>query len=71
MHRVFVNLVRTTKIKFLVRHREFNLILLDVIMPDVNGYEVLPEMRSLVGEQVAIVMASAHSHAHLVQVAVL
>lgn len=52
-----------------VLHSEvtFNLILLDVLMPQLNGYAVLPEMRRLVGDTVAIVMTSAHSHEQLIQ----
>ena len=46
---------------------KFNLILLDVLMPNQNGYTVLPEMRRIVGETVAIVMQSAHSHEQLIQ----
>ena len=38
----------------------FDLILLDVVLPDINGYDVLPSIRQLVGDDVAII-ASAHS----------
>lgn len=48
----------------------FHIILLDILLPDLNGYEVLPTLRTLVGEDVAIVMASAHSHISLVQLCV-
>jgi hypothetical protein len=33
-----------------------------IYLPATHGYEVLPQMRALVGDEVAIVMASAHSH---------
>ena len=48
----------------------FDLILLDVMLPDVNAYDVLPSIRELVGDNVAIVIASAHSQLALVQLCV-
>ena len=39
----------------------FNLILLDMLLPDTNGYDLLPRLRSVIGGDVAIVMASANS----------
>ena len=40
----------------------FHLILLDMLLPDRNGYDILPQMRKLIGPNVAVVMASANSH---------
>lgn len=40
----------------------FQVILLDVLMPAVNGYAVIPALRRVVGDNVPIVMISAHSH---------
>lgn len=48
----------------------FNLILLDMMLPDTNGYDLLPRLRSVVGGDVAIVMASANSQMSLVQLCV-
>ena len=48
----------------------FDLILLDMLLPDTTGDELLPDLRSMVGEDVTIVMASAHSHTSLVQLCV-
>ena len=48
----------------------FDLILLDMMLPDTTGDELLPDLRSMVGEDVTIVMASAHSHTSLVQLCV-
>ena len=43
-------------------HSHFNLVLLDMLLPDQNGYDLIPQLRGLLGDDVAIVMASAHSH---------
>ena len=42
--------------------RHFHLILLDMILPDRSGCEILPQLRAAVGDDVAIVMASSDSH---------
>lgn len=48
----------------------FSLILLDMLLPDHNGYDVLPRLREKVGDEVAIVMASVESHISFVQLCV-
>ena len=47
-----------------LRPAELNLydVATHVILPATHGYVVRPQMRALVGDEVAIVMASAHSH---------
>lgn len=40
----------------------FDIIMVDVVLPDIDGHEMLPQIRNAVGNDVAIVMASAHSH---------
>ena len=39
----------------------YHLILLDLVLPDKSGHELLPELRAHVGPEVAIVIATAHS----------
>ncbi len=51
--------------------KRFNLILLDVLMPNVDGCTALPEIKKLVGDKVAIVMTSAHSDEKLIQACIL
>jgi len=46
----------------------FNLILLDLILPDQPAFELLPTVRQLVGSEVAIIIASAHTQLALVQI---
>lgn len=48
----------------------YGLILLDMLLPDTNGYDVLPQLRSKAANDVAIVMASANSQMALVQLCV-
>ena len=53
------------------RHeKDFHLILLDLVLPDKHGHELLPELRVHVGPEVAIVIATAHSQTALVQLCV-
>ena len=45
----------------------YSLILLDMLLPDTNGYDMLPKLHSLTTNNAAVVMASANSQAELVQ----
>ena len=47
--------------------RDFHMVILDVILPDVNGDELLPTIRQLLGDYVAVVMVSAQGDLNLVQ----
>ena len=49
------------------RRRDFHVVVLDVVMPDINGDDLLPSLRAILGEQVAVVMASAYGQISLVQ----
>ena len=49
--------------------RLFNLVLLDMLLPDQNGFDVLPVLRQ-VDDDVAIVIVSAHPELSLVQLCV-
>jgi len=49
------------------RRRDFHIVVLDVVMPDINGDDLLPSLRAILGEQVAVVMASAYGQISLVQ----
>ena len=49
------------------RRRDYHAVLLDVVMPDINGDDLLPSLRSMLGEQVAVVMASAYGQLSLMQ----
>ena len=40
----------------------FHIILLDQILPDARGTELLPQLRALVGEETAVLIVSVHSH---------
>lgn len=44
----------------LATQNDFNIILLDAILPDVNGYDLLPRLREVAGPLVAVLMLSAH-----------
>jgi CheY-like chemotaxis protein len=48
----------------------YALILLDMLLPDLNGYDLLPKLRALTANDVAIVMASVASQTELVQLCV-
>ena len=48
----------------------FRIVLLDAMLPDVNGHEVLPRLRELVGPSVSIIMLSAYVQMELVQTCV-
>ena len=50
--------------------RSFNLVLLDLLLPDQNGFDVLPVLRQEVDDDVAIVIVSAHPELSLVQLCV-
>jgi len=47
--------------------RDFNLVLVDVLMPDGNGYDLLPLIKEIVGNKAAVVMNSAHNQASLIK----
>lgn len=49
---------------------EFDLVLLDMLLPDEPGYTILSTMRSILGGDTAIVMMSAMSEVALVQTCV-
>ena len=70
----FVVTSATNAVEALARVTEdptgFDLILLDVLLPDTNGYDLLPALRRIVGGDVAIVMASANSQMKIVQLCV-
>ena len=70
----FVVTSATNAVEALARVTEdptgFDLILLDVLLPDTNGYDLLPVLRRVVGGDVAVVMASSNSEMSLVQLCV-
>ena len=51
----------------LQRRRDFHIVILDVILPGVHGDQLLPRIRQLLGEHVAVVMVSALGEVSLVQ----
>ena len=54
----------------ILSEQTFSLILLDLLLPDIQGQELIPTIREIVGIDVAIVIATAYSHISLVQVCV-
>ena len=53
-----------------IKSETFDLILLDMLLPDLNGYDLLPALRDRVGSDCAIVMCSVDSQMSLVQLCV-
>ena len=39
----------------------YDILLLDMLLPDQNAYELLPQLRKIAGDNVAMVIASAHT----------
>jgi len=47
--------------------RDWNVVILDVVMPEVSGDALLPSIRQLLGDQVAVIMVSALRDINLIQ----
>jgi CheY-like chemotaxis protein len=54
----------------IIERQDFHLILLDLVLPDKPGHDLLSELRVHVDPEVAIVIATAHSQTALVQLCV-
>ena len=64
-----INIVSNTTeaLHFLKTNRNIAIILLDILLPDINGHDAIPMLRAAAGPRTSIIAMSAHLQASLVK----